>query len=184
MGCGGSYKGRSKSVHLRPDEVALAQHQTAEYKRFHAISVAFIRASEELAEARRMALRAGDAAKGPRGLCRRVRCAERGHRGGGASGQSWRVAGGRQALWCNTSTPITATNRAPAWPSTAALSCTLRNRFCGVARPFCPPSKQGRAGSGASVRRRFCLPAPIALQMTPSVPPIVERQGSGDRSHG
>ena len=56
-------EGQHKSVRLRPDEVALAQCQTDEYKRFHAVSLAFIRASEELAEARRMALRAGDPAK-------------------------------------------------------------------------------------------------------------------------
>ena len=55
--------GQNKSVRLRADEVEAAQGQLDEYKRFQSISVAFIRASEALAEARRLALREGNPAK-------------------------------------------------------------------------------------------------------------------------
>ena len=50
-------------MRLRANEVEVAQGQTDEYKRFHSISVAFIRASEALAEARRLALREGNPVK-------------------------------------------------------------------------------------------------------------------------
>ena len=55
--------GTRKSVRLRTDEVETAQGELDEYKRFQSISAAFIRASEELAEARRLALRNGDPVK-------------------------------------------------------------------------------------------------------------------------
>ena len=50
-------EGEKKSVRLRADEVETAQGQLDEYRRFREISTAFIRASEDLAEARRLALR-------------------------------------------------------------------------------------------------------------------------------
>ena len=56
-------EGQNKSVRLRANEVEVAQGQTDEYKRFLSISVAFIRASEALAEARRLALREGNPVK-------------------------------------------------------------------------------------------------------------------------
>ncbi len=51
---------KKKSVRLRQDEIETARGELDEYKRFRAISAAFIQASEELAEARRLALREGD----------------------------------------------------------------------------------------------------------------------------
>lgn len=42
-------EGERRSVRLRADEVEVAQGLINEYKQFQAISVAFIRASEELA---------------------------------------------------------------------------------------------------------------------------------------
>ncbi len=56
-------EGKPKSVRLRADEVETAQGELDEYKRFQAISAEFIRASEEVAEARRLGLRNGDPVK-------------------------------------------------------------------------------------------------------------------------
>lgn len=50
-------EGEKKSVRLRADEVETAEGQLDEYRRFREISTAFIRASEDLAEARRLASR-------------------------------------------------------------------------------------------------------------------------------
>ncbi len=55
-----AFRERNRSVRRHYDEIALAQHQITEYRRCHAIRVAFVRSREELAEARRMALRSGD----------------------------------------------------------------------------------------------------------------------------
>ena len=58
-----SLEGQMKYQRLRADEVEVGQGQLDEYKRFQSISVAFIRASEDLAEARRLALREGNPVK-------------------------------------------------------------------------------------------------------------------------
>ena len=47
-------EGERKSVRLRADEVEAVQGELDEYKRYLAMSVAFIRASEDLSEARRV----------------------------------------------------------------------------------------------------------------------------------
>ena len=131
-----SLEGQMKYQRLRADEVEVAQGQLDEYKRFQSISVAFIRASEDLAEARRLALREGNPVKkktlkrlpirSPPPWLRISRCWL--ERGSSKTATSRRWSGRpelprcrwRANLWSNTSTPISATCRGPALPAPAA----------------------------------------------------------------